>query len=735
MICSRHYAVLAALASILLLLAGPAAAKPAHPAGHPAAVHVEDIEKLVSTLEDEGARRLLVGQLKALVAVQRKAVPAEDPGLLAQLGERIDAFGDEVMEGMAALKDLPRAVEWAAAQLADELARKHLGEVLLRLAAVLAVGIAADVGLSLLLRRRRPAVAPSGASSLLVRLPLALGRLLLDLVPVAAFAGAAYGLATLLGLTGNLRVAALTMGAAYASVRLVGAVAGAMAAPRVPALRLLPVDDETAEYLVIWVRRLAGVGLVGACAVEAARLLGLSRGAAGFVQKGLGLAIATMLVIFILQNRQAVAAWLRRPVPRPEASPMAARAAVLQARLADVWHVLAAIYVVAVYGVWAVQVAGGFEFMLRATVLTVVVLGLSVGLSGLLRRGIDRGFAVGQDTRDRFPLLEARANRYLPILHLVLRGTVTVATLIALAQVWGLDMLGLLSSEAGRRVLSAAISIAVTLVAALVVWELVHGAIERYLSATDAEGHAVRRSGRVRTLLPLARNALLLVLVAMVTLIVLSEVGVNIAPLLAGAGVLGIAIGFGSQKLVQDVITGAFILFEDTIAVGDAVRINDAHAGAVEAISVRAIRLRDMKGCLHTIPFSTVTTVVNMSRDFAYAVIDVGVGYREDTDRVEALLKAIGDELKADAVLGPMIVEPMEVLGIERFEASAVVIRCRFKTRPTEQWPVQRAFHRLMKKRFDEHAIEMPFPQTTVWFGDGRKQAEALPTNVVPLAG
>jgi small conductance mechanosensitive channel len=400
----------------------------------------------------------------------------------------------------------------------------------------------------------------------------------------------------------------------------------------------------------------------------------------------------------------------------------------VQNRLAEIWHILASIYVIAGYAVWALKVKGGFEFMLRASVLSVVILTVAAMLSGALRRLIERGFAISQDARQHFPRLEARANRYLPVLHVVLRGAVAVVTVLALAQAWGLDTLALLSSEGGRRVVSSAISIAAVLSGALVVWELVSGAIERYLAATDLDGNAVQRSARIRTLLPLLRNALFVVLVVMVALIVLSELGVNIAPLLAGAGVVGVAIGFGSQTLVKDVITGAFNLFEDTMAVGDVVKL-DSHAGVVEAMSIRAIRLRDATGALHTIPFSSISSVVNMSRDHAFANFEVGVGYGEDTDQVVEVIKAVGADLRADADVGPLIVDGVEVFGVERLDASAVVLTGRFKTLPQKNGAVLRAFNRRLKKRFDEVGIELPFHQTTLWFGQD-KSGKAAPARV-----
>jgi len=270
-----------------------------------------------------------------------------------------------------------------------------------------------------------------------------------------------------------------------------------------------------------------------------------------------------------------------------------------------------------------------------------------------------------------------------------------------------------LTSDLGRQLISSVLSIAAVLVGALVLWELVNASIERYLAQTDADGNAIERGRRARTLLPLLRNVVMVVLLVVVTLIVLSELGVNIAPLLAGAGVVGVAIGFGSQKLVQDVITGAFILFENTIAVGEVVKIAD-HTGTVEGMTIRTLRLRDAAGNIHTLPFSNVATVINLSRDFAFYQFDVGVSYDADIDRVTAEIRALGDELRADADFGSLIMDAVEVFGLDRFTDSAVMVQGRIKTLPGKQFGVGREFNRRLKKRFDAAGISIPFPTHTI---------------------
>jgi small-conductance mechanosensitive channel len=199
------------------------------------------------------------------------------------------------------------------------------------------------------------------------------------------------------------------------------------------------------------------------------------------------------------------------------------------------------------------------------------------------------------------------------------------------------------------------------------------------------------------------------VILVFVALSVLTEIGVNVAPLIAGAGVVGIAVGFGSQKLVQDVINGLFLLFEDAVAVGDVVQLGGL-SGVVEQLSVRSIKLRAVDGSLHIIPFSAVTSVTNQTRDFAFAVVDVSVDYREDTDEVAETLRGIAAEMRQDPRWRPVIRDDLDVMGVDRLGDSGVVMRVRLKTEPSQRWAVAREMNRRIKRRFDELGIEIPYP-------------------------
>ncbi|MDH3234523.1 MAG: mechanosensitive ion channel, partial [Alphaproteobacteria bacterium] len=512
-----------------------------------------------------------------------------------------------------------------------------------------------------------------------------------------------------------VRLIALTI--IYASVlsRSIKAVARMVLVPKAERLRLVPLETESARYLMLWIRRFTTVAVYGYFIAEAALLFGLPPSGHAVLLKLLGLALTVMAIIFILQNRRTVGDWLRDETAGTDARGFAN----VRERFADVWHILAALYVIGTFLVWALDVDGGFAFVISASVWTAII----VFAAFLAVRGLDRGvrrlFRVGEDLTEGAPGLEARANRYLPVVHKAVRVIVAIVAALAILQAWGIDTVAWMTGQTGERIIGSLVTIVAVLVVALVLWELISGAIERYLDTLKTSSRDKDRVKRLSTLLPLARNVILVALVVFVVLIVLSEMGVNIGPLLAGAGVVGLAIGFGAQTLVKDIITGLFILVEDTIQVGDVVEA-DGRSGVVEGLSIRTLRLRDINGSVHTIPFSSVGSVKNSTKEFAYYLFEVGVAYREDIDEVIAALREIDEELRADPDYKTLILEPLDIWGVDRFADSAVIVRARYKTKPGNQWMVGRAYNGRMKKLFDARGIEIPFPHMTLYYGEGK---------------
>jgi small conductance mechanosensitive channel len=235
----------------------------------------------------------------------------------------------------------------------------------------------------------------------------------------------------------------------------------------------------------------------------------------------------------------------------------------------------------------------------------------------------------------------------------------------------------------------------------------------------------LERIKRLDTLERVFRYVATVIITLVGTMLVLSEVGISIAPILATAGVLGIAIGFGAQSLVKDYFNGFFLLLENQVRQGDVVEVADK-SGLVEEMTLRYIRLRDYEGSVHYVPNGTIASVTNRSRGFAYAVIDVGVAYHEDVDEVFAVMGEVGAAMRADPELGGKIEDDLEIAGVDQWADSAVVIRCRFKVKPLEQWGVRRAFLYRLKKAFDVAGIEIPYPHLSVYAGQD-KQGYAAP--------
>jgi small conductance mechanosensitive channel len=222
---------------------------------------------------------------------------------------------------------------------------------------------------------------------------------------------------------------------------------------------------------------------------------------------------------------------------------------------------------------------------------------------------------------------------------------------------------------------------------------------------------------RAATIGGIIRKTAAIVIWALALAMSMREVGFDIAPILAGAGVVGLAVGFGAQNLVRDVITGLFMLVENQISVNDIAVINGT-GGLVEEINLRTTVLRSLDGTVHVFPNGAITTLSNMTREFSYYVFDVGVAYKEDTDRVVEVLNEISEEMRQDEEFRPLILEPLDVLGVDSFGDSAVVVKARLKTVASKQWQVGRAMNRRIKKRFDQEGIEIPFPHQSLYFGE-----------------
>lgn len=754
-----HKLIPAVLAAFFLAISSLSSARAEPPAASSAAaLSPEDAKRALETLQDDKKRAQMIDTLRAIANAsgpqqpappapeQKSPIPLSADGLGAQLlltvSEEIGEISSEIAGVARTLTNFPAFYYWIVRTANDPAAYNLLIEIAWKLALVFGCAFCAEWVIFRLIRRpvtflerrvpqstRLPAQAlpiadpPSSVADvtpepdlhkrrhslariwqLLLRLPFVLGRLVLELLPVFIFVGVATALlGTEIGEPTTVRLVILAVANAYAFSRGLICVVRALAGP----FGLFPVRAETAAYVEIWARRIVGVGVSGIAFANVALLLGLHRAGYAALLRMVMLVVHLFVVVIILQCRRQVAEAIRAPAERQG---IAAR---LRNRIAGGWHYLAIALDLALWAVWALNIRNGYSLLLQYFVGTVVVALITRVAIMVTLSLIDRGFRIKPEILQRFPGLETRANRYLPLLRRIVSGVIAFVGFVAVLEVWGVDaIVWFYGGQIGSRLISAVATIGIAVVIAAAIWEASNALMDRQINTLSRDGHYAR-AARLRTFQPMLRTALLCLIATVVGLTALSEIGVNVAPLLAGAGIVGIAIGFGSQKLVQDLITGLFLLLENTVQVGDTVSVSGL-TGVVENVSIRTIRLRAGDGAVHIVPFSAVTTITNASRGAGNASVSVNVAYKEDTDRAGQILKDIVDEMRREPEFRAAIRGDLELWGIDKVDGAMVSIVGQIRCTEAGRWPVQREFNRRMKLRFQQHGIEVASPVQTI---------------------
>jgi len=306
----------------------------------------------------------------------------------------------------------------------------------------------------------------------------------------------------------------------------------------------------------------------------------------------------------------------------------------------------------------------------------------------------------------------AYKERFLSLLHAVLRIVMAIAFIEILGRIWGVSLFEFAQrNSVGRAISDSLSSIGLILLVTWLFWVVLDTAIQEALKPPVNKRSSRQPSTRVKTILPLLRNAVKIILVVICAITTMANLGINVAPLLAGAGVVGLAIGFGSQQLVQDVITGLFIIIEDTLSIGDWVVLDSGHAGTVEGLTIRTLRLRDGKGFVHSVPFGQIKAVTNQSRQFAYAFFSVQFTYDTDVDKAVELIREAGQSIRDDVFLKYNLQGPLEVFGVDKMDLNGVVLTAQFRTVSGGQYAVSRAFNQRLKKLVD-NCDEVHFAQT-----------------------
>lgn len=527
---------------------------------------------------------------------------------------------------------------------------------------------------------------------------LAGGVLVTYLVHVVLSAGAGYVAALIVG-HGTLQLMQSLFLNAYFLATSVIAVLRTVFSPREPRLRLIPCGDKIARA---WSFRL--------CTINAFLTYGLllfvpivNFAVTFAVGIAMRLAIVTISLIATLwllySHRREVSDGITALAERQE-EPGHRIAFHLAARL---WQPIAWGYAVIFYVIWITRPLEAISYLAVGSTQTVLTVMIAFALSAAIGRRFENGIKVSADITEMFPNLNARINLFMPVLEQLLRVLVIIAAVASILDAWNIiNISAYLSTAAGRQVVTEWISAAAILAVSFILWLIATSWIELKLNP-----HGRRRpTARVRTLFALFRNAFTITLAVIAIMLTLSALGLDIAPLLAGAGVLGLAIGFGSQRLVQDIITGAFIQFENIMNEGDSVTVAGV-SGTVERLSIRSVGLRDMHGVYHVIPFSSVTSVSNSVRGFAYHVAEVPVGLDTDIELAKQAMVAAFEELKTMPP-GSHIIDGIDMHGLVQLSNNGALLRARIKTTPGNQWSVGRAYTELLKRHLDARNIKIP---------------------------
>ncbi|MGF6569545.1 small conductance mechanosensitive channel [Paraburkholderia fungorum] len=687
------------------------------------------LDSVISTLDNDRQRTALVAQLKKLRDVSKTVTPPPpaqpSPGLLGAIASGIASFESDVHQGRTPVRYWGGRFNAAGNELYTIVSgqgQESFSRILLSMLGML-LGWGACAGALIYLQHRIyrrfgivMGLNPNPTTrELLIFALRRVGPWIIAFVAALLFVRA---MPDALGRTLGMVVAyAIVAGAVFSAICLIMFSLFGSGHRRV-AVRLL-IDHARRVLFVVGV-----CGALGDAAVNYDVAHQLGSNLAALISTAANMTAAVLTGYFALAFRRPVAHLIRnRPYEQRNDHKAATDAFDV---LAALWHVpvlvLATASVVATLGG-----SGSSENVLQISIVTAALLVLAFFLSAIVLRM----------TRPR----SARARRRSPYLTRLLRFSGTLLTLFIwlfffelAARLWGVSLVAMVEENvAARGIAHAVVAIIATVFIAWLLWILVDTAITEALNPGGPRNKARAPSMRARTMLPLVRNVLLVTIMTIAGIVTAANLGINVTPLLAGAGVIGLAIGFGAQSLVTDLITGLFIIIEDTISVGDWIDVDGGHAGTVEHLSIRTVRLRDGQGAIHAIPFSQIKIVKNLSRDFAYAVFEVRMAFSTDVDQITQLIREVGADLMADFRYRREMLGPIEVWGLDRFDPNWMVVKGQIKTRPLQQWSVARAFNLRLKRKMDEAGIEIPVPQMRVYTSS--KDSEGQPLQDDDMSG
>jgi len=691
-------------------------------AQEPGKIPAEELQQVVDLIENPERRGTFINNLKKVIhakEVTEKARPEKRERKLLVVESLFGAFeklSKRIMDSGAStitlLAQMPRAIQNAKTFLAKSENQAKL------LSLIIAIALA--IIIALIFRRLLKKLMPQATErtkGLASRLTVGVIRAILSLLPYGALLIALFPLFRVLpSFSVGYSLAFLSFTVLF-FYRIGIEFFRIFLSPDEERTRILPLSNENAQYFWIWMLRFVNYTAFYLLVIKALFVVQVAPASYNFIRALLILVFPIMTTIFVLQIARDIRTKYKSPKRSDETSlSLGTR---IREPVIRYWPFLAVGYSWAIFLFLAVNYEKGFHYLYAATLKTgFAILALFLALQ-VLDKLFSRLFAINERVKERFPGLEEKTNRYIRIIRKSLGWITVIVALGIIAQAWGIPVAAFIASQTGALIITRTIAIVITIgmvIAIIGTTQLMSDHIVK-----EKKGKKKKEaSQKMKTLVPMIKMAINITAGFVGGIVILDRIGVNTTPILAGAGIIGLAIGFGSQTLVKDLINGLFILFEDSIRVGDYVDVGKDD-GTVEAVGLRTVRLRDLSGNVHVVPNSSIAAVMNYSKEFSRTVIDIGVAYREDVDEVMDIIREVGEEMRNDPKYRKNILEPIEVFGLHKFDDSAIVIRARLTTKPLKQWGLKREFNRRIKKIFDQRGIEIPFPHTTIYIGQPKK--------------
>jgi moderate conductance mechanosensitive channel len=685
--------ILAVIGTVVLCQGGVLSARAAEPAPRAAepAPAPEQVRALIELLSDPQVRDWLREQVTEPAA---EAAATPDADVMDFAEGRLEAIRRELRAMAAAVPRLPAALAAAWRTLEADLSQTGVLGALALVGAFAGLGFGAQWLYWMLTGAALRHIISLPMDTVPARVTATLKRLGWGLGWLTVFALGSVGAFLLFDWPPVLRSVVLAYLLAFVGLRLALVLGRFLLAPGAEKFRIVPMDTAAAWFWYVWSGVLIGFFFFAWVTMEILAVLGVEGQvrrvillAFGFVLFGIGIAII----------------WLR---PRPAGDEEGA-ARERRGRTPEILLTVAAAVL------WVLWLVGAMPVFW----LGVVALALPAALA-LLQRGINHLLRPAEA-----PAAAAAPPSLLAVcLERGLRAALLIGAVYFLAWAWDIDAARMAAGETmPERLLRGLLHAAIILLLVDLAWHLLKTWIDRKLFEQQgpiAPGtDEARRQARLRTLLPILRNMALVVLVVMAVLMALSALGIEIGPLIAGAGVVGVAIGFGAQTLVKDIIAGMFYLLDDAFRIGEYI-ISGSYKGTVESFSLRSIKLRHHRGYLYTVPFGELGAVQNMSRDWVIDKLMIGITYDSDLDKVKKIIKQVSKEIMADPDLAANVIEPLKMQGVETFDDFSIRIRLKMMTKPGEQFTIRRRAYALIKRAFDANGIHFAFPTVTVAGGE-----------------